>query len=123
MPFDEDESVSELGLIAPDTAGVSDRIEGASKYSKYMGASGLSASGWKVVKQHRLGKTFLFPDFRAALDFLNRVGAVAEDVGHHPDLHLAWGRVDVETWTPDAGGLTEKDYDLAAKIDQQFFQR
>ena len=88
-----------------------------------MGGSGLSASGWKVVKQHHLGKTFLFPDFRSALDFVNRVGAVAEELGHHPDLHLGWGRVDVETWTHDAGGLTEKDYDLAARIDQQFFGR
>jgi 4a-hydroxytetrahydrobiopterin dehydratase len=83
----------------------------------------LNASGWKIVERHRLGKTFLFPDFQSALDFVNRVGAVAEEAGHHPDVHLAWGRVDVETWTHDAGGLTEKDYDLAAKIDQQFFRR
>lgn len=88
-----------------------------------MGGSELSVSGWKVIKGRRLGKTFLFPDFKSALGFVNRVGAVAEDAAHHPDLHLAWGRVDVETWTHDAGGLTEKDYGLAAKIDQQFLTR
>jgi 4a-hydroxytetrahydrobiopterin dehydratase len=88
-----------------------------------MGGSGLNVSGWKVVSEHHLAKTFLFPDFRSALDFVNRVGAVAEEVGHHPDIHLAWGRVDIETWTHDSGGLTPKDYDLAARIDQQFFIR
>ena len=88
-----------------------------------MGASRLSVSGWNVVGQHRLAKTFLFPDFQSALDFVNRVGAVAEELGHHPDIHLTWGRADVETWTHDAGGITDNDYDLAAKIDQQFLTR
>jgi len=80
-------------------------------------------SGWEVAEERLLTKTFLFPDFKNALDFVNRVGAVAEDQGHHPDLHLGWGRVGVETWTHDAGGITESDFQLAAKIDQQFFAR
>ena len=90
-----------------------------------MGGPGATAQlpGWKVRDDHRLAKTFLFPDFKTGLDFVNRVGAIAEEQGHHPDLHLAWGRVDVETWTHDAGGLTDKDYRLAAGIDQQFFNR
>jgi 4a-hydroxytetrahydrobiopterin dehydratase len=79
-------------------------------------------SGWKS-KDQRLTKTFLFPDFKSALDFVNRIGEVAERLGHHPDVHLAWGRVDVETWTHDAGGLTEKDTLLAAEIDRTFFNR
>ena len=90
-----------------------------------MGGSGVTAQlpDWKNRDNQRLSKTFLFPDFKTALDFVNRVGAIAEEQGHHPDLHLAWGRVDVETWTHDAGGLTEKDFRLAAGIDRQFFSR
>ena len=73
--------------------------------------------GWKIVDGRHLARTFRFPDFLKALDFVNRVAAIAEQQGHHPDLHLSWGRVDVETWTHDAGGLTEKDFLLAASID------
>ena len=76
--------------------------------------------GWTVVDEHHLAKAFRFPDFRSALDFVNRVGAVAEAEGHHPDLYLTWGRVDVKTYTHKIDGLTESDFILAAKIDQQF---
>jgi 4a-hydroxytetrahydrobiopterin dehydratase len=79
-------------------------------------------SGWNP-KGQGIAKTYLFADFRSALDFVNRVGQVAEEQGHHPDLHLAWGRVDVETWTHDANGLTEKDFKLAAEIDRLFSSR
>ena len=73
--------------------------------------------GWQVVDEHHLVKQFTFPDFRTALAFVNRVGAVAEAEGHHPDLYLAWGRVEVKTWTHKIDGLTESDFILAAKID------
>ncbi|HUI56497.1 MAG TPA: 4a-hydroxytetrahydrobiopterin dehydratase [Bryobacteraceae bacterium] len=73
---------------------------------------------WRVVDNHHLARTFRFPDFQKALEFVNRVGAVAEEQGHHPDIHLTWGRVDIETWTHDAGGLTEKDFLLAGKINE-----
>ena len=72
--------------------------------------------GWQVVDGHHLTRNFTFPDFRSALDFVNRVGAVAEAEGHHPDLYLAWGKVDVKTWTHKIDGLTESDFILAAKI-------
>ena len=72
--------------------------------------------GWQVVDEHHLSKTYLFSDFRTALDFVNRVGAVAEEEGHHPDLYLAWGKVEVKTWTHKIDGLTESDFILAAKI-------
>ena len=75
------------------------------------------AGDWKVVDDHHLAKTYTFPDFKTALDFVNRIGAVAEEQGHHPDIHLGWGRVAVETWTHDAGGVTENDFTLAKKID------
>jgi 4a-hydroxytetrahydrobiopterin dehydratase len=78
---------------------------------------------WKVWGEGSLRKTFLFPDFKSALAFVNGVGAVAEQQGHHPDMHLAWGRVDVSLSTHDAGGLTGKDFDLAGRIDGVFSKR
>ena len=71
---------------------------------------------WRLADD-RLSRNFRFPDFQQALDFVNRVGAVAEEMGHHPDIHLGWGRADIETWTHDAGGITALDFQLAAKID------
>jgi len=78
---------------------------------------------WKVVDEHHITKTFVFPDFKTALDFVNRVGAVAEAEGHHPDIMLAWGRVEVKTYTHKINGLTESDFILAAKVDQEFVTR
>src|SRR5579864_1719165 len=78
---------------------------------------------WKIVEEHHVAKSFSFSDFKTALDFVNRVGAVAEQEGHHPDLCLAWGRVDVKTYTHKIDGLTESDFILAAKVDQEFFQK
>jgi 4a-hydroxytetrahydrobiopterin dehydratase len=75
---------------------------------------------WKVIDGHHLAKSFLFPDFKTALDFVNRVGAIAEGEGHHPDLRLSWGKVDVETYTHKIEGLTENDFILGAKIDEAF---
>ncbi len=76
--------------------------------------------GWNVIEEHHLTKTFTFPNFREALQFVNRVGQLAEEQGHHPDVFLAWGRVDVSTWTHKINGLTESDFILAAKIDQVY---
>lgn len=72
---------------------------------------------WQVVDGHHLSRRFNFPDFVTALDFVNRIGAVAEAEDHHPDLYLAWGKVKVEIWTHACDGLTENDFILAAKID------
>jgi 4a-hydroxytetrahydrobiopterin dehydratase len=74
--------------------------------------------GWQVINGHHLTKTYSFPDFRTALDFVNKAGAIAEAEGHHPDLLLSWGKVEVTTWTHKIDGLTESDFILAAKIDQ-----
>jgi 4a-hydroxytetrahydrobiopterin dehydratase len=76
------------------------------------------AQNWKVVDGKKLVRTYIFPDFQEGLRLVNRVGAVAEEQGHHPDIHLSWGRVEIETWTHDAGGLTEHDFLLAGKIDR-----
>jgi 4a-hydroxytetrahydrobiopterin dehydratase len=74
--------------------------------------------GWQVVNEHHLTKTYSFPDFKTALDFVNKAGAIAEEEGHHPDLLLTWGKVEVKTWTHKIDGLTESDFILAAKFDQ-----
>jgi 4a-hydroxytetrahydrobiopterin dehydratase len=73
---------------------------------------------WQVVDGHHLLKTFTFPDFKTALAFVNRAGEIAEEEGHHPDLLLSWGKVEVKTWTHKIDGLTESDFILAAKIDK-----
>jgi 4a-hydroxytetrahydrobiopterin dehydratase len=76
---------------------------------------------WKIVEEHHVAKSFLFADFKTALDFVNRVGAIAEQEGHHPDLALSWGKVDVQIYTHKIRGLTESDFILAAKIDEVYF--
>lgn len=75
-------------------------------------------AGWTVVNEHEIQKAFTFPDFAKALAFVNRVGEVAEQQGHHPDIFLTWGRVEIRTWTHKIDGLTESDFILAAKIDE-----
>jgi 4a-hydroxytetrahydrobiopterin dehydratase len=74
--------------------------------------------GWEVVKEHHLEKEYRFQDFAAALAFVNRVGALAEEQQHHPDLVLTWGRVRVSIWTHKIDGLTESDFVFAAKTDE-----
>lgn len=73
---------------------------------------------WNVAAGHHIERTFRFPDFKAALEFTNRVGEVAEAEGHHPDVYLAWGKVGVKIWTHKIDALTESDFVLAAKIDR-----
>ena len=74
--------------------------------------------GWRVVEEHHLEKEYSFPDFASALAFVNRVGALAEEQDHHPDLELAWGRVKVQIWTHKIDGLTERDFVVAAHCDE-----
>lgn len=76
--------------------------------------------GWDVVNEHHLHKAFTFPDFVKALAFVNRVGNLAEQQGHHPDILLTWGKVEITTWTHKIDGLTESDFILAAKIDKLY---
>jgi 4a-hydroxytetrahydrobiopterin dehydratase len=73
--------------------------------------------GWRAEGERHLEKEYRFPDFRSALAFTNQVGELAERESHHPDIHLAWGRVRLEIWTHRIGGLTESDFVLAAKAD------
>jgi 4a-hydroxytetrahydrobiopterin dehydratase len=75
---------------------------------------------WKVVEEHHITRAFTFPDFKQALEFVNRVGATAEEQGHHPDILLAWGKAEITLWTHKVNGLTESDFIMAAKIDQVY---
>jgi 4a-hydroxytetrahydrobiopterin dehydratase len=77
-------------------------------------------NSWNVVNNHHVENEFRFPDFTTALEFVNKVGAIAEEQGHHPDLFLAWGKVAVKIWTHKIDGLTESDFILAAKIDRAY---
>jgi 4a-hydroxytetrahydrobiopterin dehydratase len=76
--------------------------------------------GWKVIDNHHLEKPYDLADFAQALALVNRIGAIAEEQGHHPDLYLAWGRVEVKIWTHKIDGLTESDFILAAKCDMAY---
>jgi 4a-hydroxytetrahydrobiopterin dehydratase len=75
---------------------------------------------WVVVDGHHLEKEFRFPDFKEAMAFTNRVGNLAESVGHHPDIYLAWGKVRLTVWTHKIDGLNEADFVFAAKADREF---
>ena len=78
--------------------------------------------GWRVEDggpgaPSKLVRSYRFDNFVHAVDFVNAITPIAEAEGHHPDLFVRWGEVRVELWTHAAGGLTENDFILAAKID------
>lgn len=74
---------------------------------------------WKLVENGtRLFRRFEFADFKAAMEFVNRVADLAEEEGHHPDICIHWNRVELTLWTHKIGGLHENDFILAAKTDR-----
>ena len=75
--------------------------------------------GWRLTEDgQRIRREWVAKNFLAAMDFFNRVAELAEDEGHHPDLHLVGYRhVAIELWTHAIGGLSENDFITAAKID------
>jgi len=75
---------------------------------------------WRVEADRKLVKHYRFKNFVQAVDFVNRIVPVAEAEGHHPDLYVAWGKVDVFLWTHKIDGLTESDFYMAAKIDRVY---
>ncbi|NGX51340.1 MAG: putative pterin-4-alpha-carbinolamine dehydratase [Chlamydiae bacterium] len=76
--------------------------------------------GWEIKNEHHLEKSFSFKNFKEALEFVNLVGHVAEEEGHHPDIALTWGNVELKIWTHKVDGLTESDFILAAKVEAEF---
>jgi 4a-hydroxytetrahydrobiopterin dehydratase len=75
-------------------------------------------NNWKLVDDHHLEKQYKFDDFAEALAFVNRIGQLAEEVGHHPEIFLTWGWVRLKIWTHKIDGLTESDFVWAAKADR-----
>ena len=76
--------------------------------------------GWEVVNEHHLKKSYRFENFREAQTFVNRVGELAEEQGHHPDIWFGGGNAEISIWTHKINGLTESDFYLAAKADREF---
>jgi 4a-hydroxytetrahydrobiopterin dehydratase len=73
---------------------------------------------WKLESNRSIRRSFKFRNFRDAFGFVTRVALLAEDQGHHPDLEIGWGRADITFTTHAAGGLTDNDFIMAAKIDR-----
>ena len=76
-------------------------------------------NSWNLIEEHHLEKEYLFNNFREGLYFTIKVGELAENQGHHPDIYLAWGKVRLTVWTHKIDGLTESDFIFAAKADQE----
>jgi 4a-hydroxytetrahydrobiopterin dehydratase len=75
-------------------------------------------TGWVDVKQKKIEKEYKFKNFKEALDFINKVGELAESEGHHPDIYLhGWNKVKLTLSTHAIDGLSENDFILASKID------
>ena len=73
---------------------------------------------WYVTEDPMvLSREYKFKNFAEALDFVNKLGAIAEEENHHPDIILKWGFVHINLWTHAIGGLSENDFILAAKVD------
>ena len=79
-------------------------------------------SGWTVEGNKKLVKSYIFQGFLEPVKFVNAITVVAEEEGHHPDLYVAWGKVEVYIWTHKVDGLTESDFIMAAKVDRVFEQ-
>jgi len=77
-------------------------------------------SHWDVIENHHIEREFRFSNFKQALDYTNRIGEISETEGHHPDIYLAWGKVEAKIWTHKINGLTESDFILAAKFDKAY---
>ena len=75
------------------------------------------SSDWNVIDEHHLEKEYKFKNFRQALEFVNKVGELAESQGHHPDIYLSWGKVKLTICTHKINGLHKNDFILAAMID------
>ena len=73
---------------------------------------------WKVVDNVKMTKEFFFVSYRHTIDFVNKIADIAEEEGHHPVLHIYFGRAVVDLWTHSINGLSENDFILASKIDK-----
>ncbi len=74
--------------------------------------------GWEVLENKKIQKEFKFTDFKKAMEFVNKIAVMAEEEGHHPDIHIFYNIVKIELWTHAINGLSDNDFILAAKIDK-----
>ncbi len=81
------------------------------------------SSDWSVFDNHHIMRTFRFKNFKTALSFVNEIGEIAEQEGHHPDIELSYGKVKIKLWTHKVDGLTASDFILAEHIDACFTAR
>jgi|SRR3989338_9396597 len=96
-----------------------DREEAEVLLKELNGSPDAKGSGWRLSDDaRRISKECKFKNFAEALAFTNKIGAIAEEEGHHPDIELSWGRVGVSLTTHAIKGLSENDFILAAKIDE-----
>ncbi|MCH7609120.1 MAG: 4a-hydroxytetrahydrobiopterin dehydratase [Chloroflexi bacterium] len=100
--------------LNPPRGGGTSRLEGAElqRFHEKLGDE------WEVIDDRHLEKQFKFKDFQTALDFVNKVGELAESVDHHPDLCLGWGKASITIWTHSIDGLSEADFVFAARADR-----
>lgn len=75
------------------------------------------SSDWKVIDDKKISREFIFVNYRHTIDFVNKVADLAEAEGHHPVMHVYYGRIEIELWTHAINGLSENDFILAAKIE------
>ena len=73
---------------------------------------------WEVVDNLKIKREFSFVNFVHTMEFVNKIAGLAEEEGHHPDMHVSYGKLTVELWTHAINGLSENDFILAAKIDE-----
>jgi 4a-hydroxytetrahydrobiopterin dehydratase len=86
--------------------------DGVEKYRKHIHGD------WKVSGYKKISKEYSFVNYRHTMDFVNRVAELAEEEGHHPDMHVYYGKIVIELWTHAINGLSENDFILAFKIDK-----
>jgi 4a-hydroxytetrahydrobiopterin dehydratase len=73
---------------------------------------------WIIHETDKITRTFLFVNYLHTMDFVNKIAKLAEDEGHHPVMHIYYGKLELELWTHAINGLSENDFILAAKIDK-----
>ncbi len=81
------------------------------------------SSDWTVFENHHIVRTFQFKNFKKALSFVNEIGDIAEQEGHHPNIELSYGKVKITFWTHKVDGLTASDFTMAEHVDASFTAR
>jgi len=74
-------------------------------------------NNWDIIENHHLFKSFSFPDFKKALEFVNKIGEIAEKQNHHPNISFTYGKVELIIFSHDIDGISERDFNLAKEID------